>query len=264
MKQLKNLLLPIMVALVLAAPQMIQAMEGEEEKAIVLFQNSNLTDVEGLILEIAVQDNCHEFGFAGNIGSVCTAWNNFVNEKRYTSPLYKNLKVGLQTKCLYDMFCNGGLIFRPTLGSDEGMIVLKISDLTNPSEGIFELPVDYGDALKRLSILTGYRKGKIAENEDKVEIWFAPREFIKQELKEGRAKQFERMFPRWKPNAQIGIFRTWANDDNLSWFDDLTDLDNFTLCSQNLHVTFKRARYVQRECIMLMPLVANKFQVNFK
>jgi len=267
MKHLKKLLSPIMMAFILAAPQMIQAMEGEEEKAVVLFPNSNLfPDVEGLILETAVKDGCNEFGFAGNIGSVCTTWNNFFNEKRYSSPLYKNIKVGLQTKCLYDMFCNGELIFRPTLGSDEGMIRLKICDLANPIEDTFNLFL-CGDVGNYLSISTGYRKEKIAENENKVEIWFAPREFIKQELKEGRAQQFAGIFPNWKPEAQVGIFWTWANDDNLNWFDYLTSKDNLSLMSKNLYENCGGALGGERRCVVSWghdKVWHKKFHVHFK
>ena len=131
------------------------------------------------------------------------------------------------------MFCNGELVFRPNSPSDEGIIRLKISDLANPLEGTFDLS-KCGDAGMHLSISTGYRKGKIAENEDKVEIWFAPREFIKQELKAKRAQQFADIFPNWKPNAPTGIFWTWANDTNLNCYDYLTNMDNLLLISENL------------------------------
>ena len=260
-KHLKNLLSPIMMALVLTVPQMGQAMDEAEKN---LFPNSNLTsDVQELILKTTVKDCCYELGFAGNIGSVCKTWDKFVNEKRYTSPLYKNLAVGLQTKFLYDTFCNGELVFRPNPGSDVGMIRLKISDLANPLEDTIKFPAECGDAGKFLIILTGYRKGIIKENANKVEMWFAPREFIKQELKGGRAQQFKDIFPSWKPNAQVGIFWTWANDDNLNWFDYLACSDNLTLSSKNLYENWVEAG--RRWC--MHPWVggpSQKFHVHFK
>jgi hypothetical protein len=263
-KHLKNLLSLIVMALVLTVPQIIQAMDVAEEKAVVLFPNSNLTsDVEGLILEIVVKDDCDKFGCARHVEPICKAWNKFVNEERYISPFYKNLKVGLQTKFLYDTFCNGELVFRPNPGSDVGMIRLKISDLANPLEDTIKFPAECGDAGKFLIILTGYRKGIIKENANKVEMWFAPREFIKQELKGGRAQQFKDIFPSWKPNAQVGIFWTWANDDNLNWFDYLACSDNLTLSSKNLYENWVEAG--RRWC--MHPWVggpSQKFHVHFK
>lgn len=234
-KHLKSLLSPIMVVLVFTAPQMIQAME---EETVDLFHDS-ISDPGGMILEIAIKDRCYEFGSAGNIPCVSKIWNNFVNEPLYTSPLCKN-PISLQTKYIYEIhyntFCNGTLLYRPNPDSDEGMITLKVSDLANSLEGTFDLS-GCGDTGQYLSISTGYRKGKIAENANKVEIWLAPRKFIEQELKAGRAQQFARMFMNWKPDAQVGIFWTWGNHgaNLLNLFDHLTDQDNLSLCSKNLY-----------------------------
>jgi hypothetical protein len=132
------------------------------------------------------------------------------------------------------MFCNGEVVYRPDPNNDEGMIRLRISDLAHPLEGTFDLST-CGDTGKYLSISTGYRKEKIAENANKVEIWFACRKFIGQELKEGRAQQFAGIFSKWKPGAPVGIFWTWGNDDSLGWFDYLTNCSNLTLTSKNLY-----------------------------
>ncbi|MBL8677229.1 MAG: hypothetical protein JNJ47_07430, partial [Alphaproteobacteria bacterium] len=75
---------------------------------------------------------------------------------------------------VYERFLRGILVYRPQEGSDVGMIEMPIADLANPLEGIFDLS-RCGDAGNYLSIATGYRKGKKAENANKVEVWLAPR-----------------------------------------------------------------------------------------
>ena len=83
---------------------------------------------------------------------------------------------------VYERFLKGKLIYKPQEGSDVGRIDLPIAALANPLEGTFDLS-KCGDAGNYFSISTGYRKQKIAKNESKVEIWFAPRFLIEKELK---------------------------------------------------------------------------------
>ncbi len=120
---------------------------------------------------------------------------------------------------IYERFLKGVLIYRPQEGSDVGMVKLPIVALGNPLEGTFDLS-QCGDAGKYLSISTGYRKEKKPENEDKVEIWFAPRFLIEKELKT-TAKHFQEIYGNWNENAEVGMFWTWWNDD-LKYFDYLT------------------------------------------
>ena len=123
---------------------------------------------------------------------------------------------------IYQRFVNGKLIHRPTEGSDEGKIELKISDLWNPLGGTFNLS-ECGDAYNHLSISTGYRKGKIAENAHKLEVWFAPRFLIERELST-TAGHFEPIMDDWKQDlAPVGMFWTWGGRSA-----DYNDMDYLT------------------------------------
>ena len=127
-----------------------------------------------------------------------------------------------EDEAVYRRFVNGVLIYRPNPESDDGKIVLPIADLPNPLEGTFDLS-KCGDTDEYLSISTGYRKGKKTENEDKVEIWFAPRFLIEKEINT-TAKHFQAIFPaQWNANAPVGIFWTWGN-----WAADDHDMDYLT------------------------------------
>lgn len=116
---------------------------------------------------------------------------------------------------IYLRFLKGVLIYKPSPRSDEGRIELPIAALRNPLKGMFNLS-GCGDAGKYLSIATGYRKSTKVENEDKVEIWIAPRFLIEKELNR-TAKYFETIFSNWNPNAEVGMFWThgsWAANDH--------------------------------------------------
>ncbi len=127
-----------------------------------------------------------------------------------------------QDEAVYGRFLKGALIYSPTPGNDVGKIVLPISALGNPLEGTFDLS-KCGDTGKYLSISTGYRQGKKAENASKVEIWFAPRFLIEKELNT-TAKHFQAIFPaQWNANAPVGIFWTWGG-----WDPDDHDMDYLT------------------------------------
>jgi hypothetical protein len=115
---------------------------------------------------------------------------------------------------IYQRFLKGVLVYRPVEGSDDGMVKLPISGLENPLEGTFDLS-QCGDTGQYLSISTGYRKKKKAENENKVEIWFSPRFLVENELNT-TAKHFQVVYSAWKENATVGIFWTVGNWDDLS------------------------------------------------
>jgi serine/threonine protein kinase len=135
-------------------------------------------------------------------------------------------------EAIYERFLKGVLLYRPTQGSDVGMVTLLVKELANPLEGTFNLS-RCGDTGKYLSIATGYRKGKKPENKDKVEIWFAPRFLIKKELN-GTAAHFKDIMKKWKQEAPVGMFWThgnWAADDHdmdylvTESMDDLSKID---------------------------------------
>lgn len=123
-------------------------------------------------------------------------------------------------EAIYERFLKGVLLYRPTKGSDVGMVTLPIKDLANPLEGTFDLS-RCGDTGKYLSIATGYRKGKKPENASKVEIWLAPKFLIEKELN-STAAHFEPIMADWKQDAPVGVFWTWGTDD-MNLYDYLTD-----------------------------------------
>jgi len=123
---------------------------------------------------------------------------------------------------IYRRFVMGKLIYKPDSNSDKGRIELPIRALANPLEGTFDLS-QCGDSGKYLSISTGYRKGKKAENEDKVEVWLAPR-FLIEKNRAGSASHFKPIMSGWSAaSAPVGIFWTWGESDDLTDYHHLTE-----------------------------------------
>ena len=136
---------------------------------------------------------------------------------------------------IYRLFYNGKLVYKPDSNSDAGRIELPIAALANPLEGTFDLS-RCGDTWKYLSIHTGYKKGKIAANKDKVEIWFVPRFMVERELN-GAARHLEPIMneDKWSgAAAPIGIIWTWWNDE-LKYYDYLTTQTPENLSDNNLY-----------------------------
>jgi len=114
---------------------------------------------------------------------------------------------------IYRQFFTVKLIYRPNPQSDDRKIELLIGGLANPLEGTFDLS-RCGDTGKHLSIATGYRKGKKAENANKIEVWIAPRFLINQELGTS-ATYLAPMMDDWNVNPEsIGLLWTWGGADN--------------------------------------------------
>ncbi len=82
---------------------------------------------------------------------------------------------------LYERFLRGVLIYKPNKGNDIGRIDLPIASLLNPLESMFDLS-RCGDAGQYLSISTGYRKGKVAANSSKYEVWIVPKFVVESEI----------------------------------------------------------------------------------
>jgi hypothetical protein len=151
-----------------------------------------------------------------SLKEVCKEWNKIIDKDFVHNAML------LACKQICPEFLNGKLIYRPVVGSDEGMIELLISKLWNPLRGTFDLS-GCGDTYNYLSISTGYRIGKRAENASKVEIWFAPRVLIEKELNT-TAKHFQEIFPgNWNESAPVGMFWTWGG-----WAADDHDMDYLT------------------------------------
>lgn len=117
-----------------------------------------------------------------------------------------------------ERFLKGKLIYRPTEGSDIGMIELPISALENPLEGTFDLS-QCGEAGKHLSISTGYRKRVRAENENKLEIWLAPRFLIERNLNT-TAGHYKNIMGQWNENnCPVAIFFNDGDWSKLIYYD---------------------------------------------
>jgi len=144
---------------------------------------------------------------------------------------------------VYQRFLNGRLIYKPNQDNDLGKIELRIADLANPLEGTFDLS-RCGNTSQYLSISTGYRKGKKAENANKVEIWFTPRFLVEKEIN-GSARHFEVIFSaNWSTAAPVGIFWTWGGWDNLTYMDHLTTQCMDEVSNNNLYEKWR----VAEEC----------------
>jgi tetratricopeptide (TPR) repeat protein len=136
-------------------------------------------------------------------------------------------------EAIYERFLEGKLVYRPTEGSDVGMVTLPISALTNPLEGTFDLS-RCGDTGKYVSIATGYRKKYKPENASKVEIWLAPRFLIEKEIN-GSASHFKDIMGQWDAaKAPVGLFFTHTSWD-LEEYDYLTTQNWAALSSENFY-----------------------------
>ena len=156
------------------------------------------------------------------LACVCKLWEAIVNnEDKVTKHAIKKSWVrGLyniidpQHIAIFDQFYKGVLIYRPIEGSDERMISLPISDLSDPLAGKFDLS-QCGDAGREMSIATGYRKVQTPANADKVEIWFTPRFLVDKEMPQlAQNHHIRAIIGNWDAaRAPIGIFWTWGGWD---------------------------------------------------
>jgi len=119
---------------------------------------------------------------------------------------------------IYQRFLKGVLIYRPQKGSDVGRVDMPIASLANPLEGTFDLS-RCGDIGKYLSISTGYRKEKKAENASKVEIWIVPQFLIKSAL--GTTAHHLAAVNKRAHRAEAYILWTRGDWDDLTWYDYL-------------------------------------------
>jgi len=135
------------------------------------------------------------------------------------------------------------VVYKHDPTSDVGLITLKIADLPNPLGGTFDLS-KCGESGQFLGISTGYRKGRKPENQNKVEIWVAPKFMIAKKLK-SLARHFERIIDDdcWNEAvAPVGLFFTWGGWDNLRWYHYLTRMSAPEISSQNLFENWKATR----------------------
>jgi hypothetical protein len=137
---------------------------------------------------------------------------------------------------IYMRFMGGKLVYRPTSGSDVERREIRFSDVVNPStlEGTFNLS-GCGDTGSYLSINSGYRKGKIATNENKVEVWIVPKFVIEKNLTSSAHHLAPIMDSFISP---VGIFWTRGGWNNMNWYDYLIT-QNFDTLSDGKNLSEK-------------------------
>ena len=164
--------------------------------------------------------------------TVCQTWNAIIDNNF----MHKAMALGCEQIC--PGFLNGKLIYTPQDGGK--VIELLISDLWNPLEGTFDLS-QCGDTGNYLSISTGYRKGKRPENADKLEIWFAPRFLVENEI-DTTAGHLKIIFPsKWPESAQVGMLVTWGGSYKMDEYGYLTTENVDNLSKINLYENWRRA-----------------------
>jgi hypothetical protein len=176
----------------------------------------------------------------------------------------------------YQKFLMGVLVYRPDKETDKGSINLRISDLSNPLQGTFDIS-QCGEAWKHLCISTGYHKQNKAENANKVEIWLTPRFLVEKELS-GSANHFKEIFPdKWNKEVLVGIIWTWGFDEadtseayrihNPTYkFNDYSyltrPLTEGELLLNNLYHLFERyAKETKGRTLRLPILMVNKYEI---
>jgi hypothetical protein len=231
-------------AFLLLSLQSAHSMENKETQF-----NDLPRGVKGMIFAEVARDSHLET--LGDLRMVCKDWRKTVDGKDIPikgkefkhSDLAHN---SLWKKCTHawygctgheedlNQFLNGKLVYKPNKDNDEGRIEFKISDLRNPFAGKFDLS-KCGNAGNYTAIMTGFRKQKLEENKDKVEVWLAPRALI-EKFKDSTAKHFEKVLTAWDgKTAPLGLFYTWGNWDNLSLYEYLTDKTPKELSNNNLY-----------------------------
>lgn len=195
---------------------------------------------------------------------VCSNWKNIIdqgtNKDLEESITYKNIGP-VWKQCIHawygitkdnekvmQQFLNGKLLYKPNKDNNEGIIELTILDLKNPFAGMFNLSLcnnpEWGNAGKYIAVMTGFRKGKMEKNKDKLEVWISPR-FLIEKFKESTAKHFEPILKQWNGKlpfiktwdekiAPVTLFYTLGNWDNLSWYEYSMDKTPAELSTKSL------------------------------
>jgi hypothetical protein len=237
----------IQLCFLLTLPQRAHSMENKETDF-----NDLPRPVKALIFEYAARDTKPE-----DLRLVCKDWQKTMDGKEIvvTKKRKRTSYAGIGPvwkKCIHawygftghedvvNQFLNGKLVYKPNKDNNDGMIELRISDLKNPFECEFDLS-KCGDAGKYIAIMTGFRKGKYDANKNKVEIWIAPR-FLIEKFLESSATHFKPIMNGWnEKNSMLGIFYTWGNWDELSWYEYLTDKSMHDISLKNLRENWEDA-----------------------
>ena len=159
---------------------------------------------------------------------------------------------------IYQRFLRGVLIYKKDQ-PDEAK--LPIANLAKPVEGTFDLS-GCGETGNYIEVHTGHytedRKKQIREdrirrksrpqpeggnpniNVKHVDIWLSPRFLIEKNL--ASVTHFSSIMDHWdRENAPVGLFWTWSEWDNLSWFDYLTSVSMEAMGTDSLPVKYEKA-----------------------
>lgn len=187
-------------------------------------------EIRFMILERAAISNYLSNGNTGSLLLVCRDWRDIMGQNK----MKRSIK-SIKHEYLYQRFLKGILVYRPNEESDDGQIDLPIAALDNPLEGTFDLSQCGDVAGKYLTISTGYRKEKKAENENKIEIWLTPRFLVAKEIN-GSAQHYQDIFPnQWSAKAPIGILWSYGSSDEMEWYTYLTTNTMDELGNNNMY-----------------------------
>lgn len=89
-----------------------------------------------------------------------------------------------------------------------------------------------------MSISTGYRKGKRAENANKVEVWVIPKFGVEREI--GAAARYLAGI-MGSFSAPVGLFWTWGGWDNPGVYDYLTTDSLDIISSRDMYENYKKS-----------------------
>jgi len=217
-------------------------------------------ETESRIIEYTAFGQCMNNKSPLNLKLVCHAW---LEETEYHmrqgKPCWKAWYGVIGHEDIYETFLNGVLTYRPNPYSDEGAIKLKISELSNPLEGIFDLSKFgdigiYGDIGKTLLISTGYRKVN-PDNKSLEEIWIAPHFLIEKKI--ATAPYFSGIMKDWNKNvAPVGVFFAPRGNPNI-YLDYCTSKDLAFISKNNLvAIKHDRAKFV-------FPSISNRWIKHF-
>lgn len=238
--KLNALISSIVITLTLVAPQLSYGSEENVEDASYSSSPFGLfpPEVREIIVREAAVKQALDYKGPDNLALVNRECLSFIKRelKQVNGPVWKVLQGVIDEKdnTTYQTFLNGKLVYRPTPGSDEGKIELKISDFPNPFKGTFGLS-QCGSTINFLTITTDPSTFfKIDKEHPKLNILFAPYFLIKKHITSS-AKPFEGIMTDWdKTAAPIGIFWRWGGDDNLTQFEYLVTSSSSVISTKNL------------------------------
>jgi hypothetical protein len=233
-----NLTTPLAVYGIERDAKRLRGAPSEETSPLSL---SEITNVEGLeaitpnyirlfILKQIVKERCREYGDATDLALLSKKWSRLIKEKVEDASKYYNFNFSqgalegytpdtFEECCQLDVFLHGKFVF---LRDDPvHRVEFPIADFPNPFRSSLDLskcikpkwavsPLD-----KLLRIGTGSRD--LNEDVDLTYLNVIPLFWIKKELRAGRAEHLRPIYVdlqgRWKPNAIIGLFLAWGEDD---------------------------------------------------